>query len=238
MKYIINILFFITSCAVDNKYEQEELKLRFINGQCDQGYLVSPYQLEANFKAFYYGPKLSHIDVNLIESYGQREMLNHFDSVMNIKDPNLAFLVGRYPIIAQKDYVNIFIDTSQEIGTNYLANESMSIFGKRETCIMHYPVIIENRYPSFFQIGYGDEIGFIFEAINTSGNWAAISHPPIIYCGTGLQAVSLSSKEIVISALPITEGSFKTMGRLKLGNAFSNEISVAIDTSTFDFQLK
>jgi hypothetical protein len=238
VKYLIVILFGLVSCVASSDSDQEILNLRFTNGQCNQGYLNSRYQLEGNFRVFYYGPKLQQIDVDLTKSYDQNEMVNHFDSVMQIKDPNLAFLADRYPIIAESEYVNIMIDTINEIGTNYLVNESGRAFGKQDTCIMHYPVIIENKYSSFFQIGYGDELSLIFEALNHYGKWAPISHPPVLFCGTGIKYVSLCPKEIVISALPITKGKYRTKGRLKLGYAISNEIVITIDTSTFDFPIE
>lgn len=236
MKLFAFLVVSLASCTLRSNTSQSEMKIRFINSQCEQIYLNTPLQLEANFKALYYGPKLNRIDVNLAESYDQLEMRAHFNSVMNIQDANLDFIVGRHPVIAQSNYVRIDIDTTQEISTQYIVNESKNGLGKREICISHYPVIIENIYPSFFKVGYGDELDLIFEAINVNGNWDAISHPPIRFCGTGLQSVSLCSKEIVISALPITQGEFKTKGRIKLGQATSNEIFIAIDSTTFNFQ--
>lgn len=176
---------------------------------------------------------MDHIIVDLSKSYSQMDMYNHFNEVMGIFDFNITHLIITHPRYPSKDDASLYIDTSQIIQTDLLVNESKTAFAKKVICTSHYPIIIENKHVSFFAIGYGDELNLTFEALDQTSQWKPISHAPMIFCGTGLMSVPLSSQEIAISALPITDGQLQTKGRVRMGKVLSNEISIRIDSTAF-----
>lgn len=251
MRYFILLLVGLVSCSKEvkqhdtaftpsNKVAEQQntgFKIEYINSECDTSYLSSPFQLEANFKALYYGPQSNNIKVDLKNHFTQWEMFSHFNDVMHINDANIVHLIGMHPLHPATDYADILIDTTIQIQTKYILNEKKKGIGKSEICVSHYPVIIKNKHVSFFCVGYGDELDFVIEAFNAEGEWSPITHPPIRFCGTGLYWVPLSANEMVISAIPITQGKFKTKGRIRLGEVTSNEINISIDPNAFNFPL-
>lgn len=237
MKTWILLLVGLCSCNKEVKPPDVQSIIEYINPGCDPFYISSQHRLEANYRALYYGPRSNHIKVDLKDHFTQVEMFSHFNDVMNINDANIVQLIGQHPLYPAKDYASIFIDTTKVIQTNILLNEIKQGIGKREICASHYIVTIENNHRSFFCVGYGDKLELAIEAKNANDEWKLITHPPIRFCGTGLLWVPLSANEIVISAIPITQGNFNTKGRIKLGDVYSNEINIAIDTNTFNFPL-
>jgi len=236
-KNLIFLLVGLCSCGKETKPQDADFIIEYVNTGCDPFYISPTYQLEANFRALYYGPRSNHIKVDLQDYYTQLEMFSHFNEVMNINDAAIAQLIGEHPLHPEKDYASIFIDTTMVVQTYILLNEKKQSIGLNMVCASHYIVHIENNHRSFFCVGYGAELEFAIEAKNSNGEWKPITHPPIRFCGTGLLWVPLSANEIVISAIPITTGDYKTKGRIKLGDALSNEINIAIDSSMFNFPL-
>ena len=227
----------LCGCGKDVKPHDAHRIIEYVKPGCVPFYISPHSQLEANFRSLYYGPRSNHIKVDLQHHYTQLEMFSHFNEVMNINDAAIVQLIGEHPLHPAKDYASIFIDTTMVVQTNILLNEKKQGIGKSEICASHYIVHIENKHRSFFCVGYGDELEFAIEAKNPKGEWKPITHPPIRFCGTGLLWVPLSANEIVISAIPITYGNFNTKGRIKLGDVYSNEINISIDTNTFNFPL-
>jgi len=237
VKSWIFLLVGLCSCGKEIEPHDPYLIIEYVNPGCEPFYISPQAQLEANFRALYYGPRSKHIKVDLKNYFTQLEMYSHFNDVMNIKDANIVELIGQHPLHPTKDYASIFIDTTMVVQTNILLNEKKHGIGKRVICASHYIVRIENNHRSFFCVGYGDELEFAIEAKNSKGEWKPITHPPIRFCGTGLLWVPLSANEIVLSAIPIIQGNFKTKGRIKFGEVYSNEINISIDTNTFYFPI-
>lgn len=101
-----------------------------------------------------------------------------------------------------------------------------------------YPVFIVNLTNDTLNIGYGDHLPIIMEAMDNNGRWRPIEEPYIYFCGTGLNDIILPPKEIIVTAAPIDSGEIKTKIRLRFNKILSNEFSGTINPGQFESEEK
>lgn len=129
--------------------------------------------------------------------------------------------------------LEMFIDTSiYTINRDVIWSEDYE--NLNDKIIKSFPILIKNRSNYNGMIGYGKHIPMILEAKDSLQNWRPIEEPFQYMCGTGLNYIMLPANEIIIAAVPIFRGRYKTELRLKLGNNYSNTIGGSINISQFE----
>ena len=99
-----------------------------------------------------------------------------------------------------------------------------------------YPVFLKNETNDTLQIGSGNYIYMIVEAVDSFGVWRPIQRPYVYFCGTGLNSIIIFPNEYMITACDIFNGDYSTKLRLKLkrnNNLLSNEFYGKIYYSQF-----
>lgn len=99
-----------------------------------------------------------------------------------------------------------------------------------------YPVFIENKSKDTLEIGYGEYIPLVIEALDRNSNWEPIQRTYVYMCGTGMPYYYLPSDEILITSCKLFDGDFKTKLRLVYGwetKIYSNEFYSFINESQF-----
>lgn len=186
---------------------------------------TSSYLKEAEFHPLYIGEKLDTIQLD----YDPREI----KYVIHER--------GRYKYPDSLDLL-IVVSTSNFIGSveDYMDWETADSLGTINPVFyslkyLSYPVFIENNSDDTLEIGYGEYIPLIIEAMDSSGNWRAIQKPYTYFCGTGMPFYYLPPSEILITSCKLFEGEYKTKLRLVFNkNYYSNEFEGSINYGQFE----
>ncbi len=97
-----------------------------------------------------------------------------------------------------------------------------------------FPVFVVNTTKDTLNIGYGDHLPIIMEAMDDKGKWRPIEERYMYMCGTGLNGIILPPNEIVVTSVPINKGEIKTKLRLRYNNILSEEFYGMINPTQFD----
>lgn len=119
----------------------------------------------------------------------------------------------------------IHVDTSQIIGSADFfptLKKENDVFINKRGHIKSYPVFIESHSKDTMEIGFGDYIPLIIEAVDSLGEWKPIQTNYIYGCGTGLFPIQLPANEILITSCKLFEGEYKTRMRLSYGFVKTN----------------
>lgn len=143
--------------------------------------------------------------------------------------------------------LRIFVDTSRIVGNarGYILPppppeledstywEQFNIRGK----IKSYPVFISNQTTDTLNVGYGEYLPIVVQAIDSSGNWKNIQSHYRYSCGTGLTHFYLPPDETLLTSCQLYQGTYTTRLRLAFGLGrinYSNEFSGTIDYQQFE----
>jgi hypothetical protein len=96
-----------------------------------------------------------------------------------------------------------------------------------------YPLLIQNVQLDSVQVGYGEHLPLIVEAMDSKGKWRPIEEQFIYSCGTGMNFLVLPPNEFVVTPIVKTKGNYKTKLRVRYGISLSNEYFGNIDTTQF-----
>lgn len=224
------ILLSITSCFNEKKKEKPivEKSITFPSLKLDKGlatylnYFVSNNQLyfnEHGFEYFYIGKMKDTIPLHLISfsgllppppppppPYNKKKDMDD-SSFYQTKIPEhiyyIDWLDNRNYVKGVEKYVQIMIDTSQEIFNNYA-------------------VYLTNIDNDTIILSSHQGIRMSIEALDSLNEWKSILAITIKTCGIGLGYIFLPPNECAITLVPIFKGSYKTKFRIKYGKNFSN----------------
>lgn len=129
--------------------------------------------------------------------------------------------------------IKIMINTSTFISDDSYSFLDHSITYGKQT-YKAFPVLIYNTRSDTINIGYGDHLPLITEALDPEGNWRAIEDHFMYDCGVGLNSIVLPPDEILLTATPIYKGVFKTKLRLRYNKVLSEEFDGAINLKQFE----
>lgn len=97
-----------------------------------------------------------------------------------------------------------------------------------------YPVYILNGDSQKLTIGWGDKIPISKQAKDSLGDWRTIETAFSHFCGTGLKALNLAPKELIVTTTVIYSGEYRTKIRLHYNGNYSNEIEQNINYNQFE----
>jgi hypothetical protein len=97
-----------------------------------------------------------------------------------------------------------------------------------------FPLYIQNLSKDTVMVGYGKWLDLILEAKDKENNWQEIQPRTAYYLNSSLAKIILSPNEIVLTAIPIYKGDYKTKLRLKIGNNYSEEFNGEINYSQIE----
>jgi hypothetical protein len=97
-----------------------------------------------------------------------------------------------------------------------------------------FPVFVVNTTKDTLNIGNGNHLPIIMEAIDANGLWKQIEERFIYNCGTGLNSIILPPNNIVVTSTPIYKGKYKTKLRLRYNKVLSREFNGTINLTQFD----
>lgn len=140
--------------------------------------------------------------------------------------------------------IQIEIDLSQEIKDDASLTFEELVLSFRDTFATNikyykaYPVIIKNQEKKPIIIGHtggGEQLSLILEAKDHTGKWRAIEEVPTYLCGFGIYPILLNPQEIIVTAVKIHQGTFKTELRLKFNhsNTYSRAFKGSIHPNQF-----
>lgn len=140
--------------------------------------------------------------------------------------------------------IQLEIDVSQEVKENAAIDFDELILFIQDTSNLikyykAYPVLIKNQEKKPIIIGHtgGEgEIPLLLEAKDQDGLWKPIEEAYTSYCGFGVHPIILKPQEIIVTAVKIYQGTFKTQLRLKYGTIYSKIIQGSINPSQFKNQ--
>lgn len=243
MKYIAFLfLIFVFGCG-PQKIEFEEvadlqnplLEIKLLDTFHNQLRLDTLSSLEsADFHPIYIGIKKDSIALNY-----------------SLSGPNYRTMdweAYRTPLTSD---LEIYVDTSRVIGSAIghfiippppppLPNAKpwkSPIYAPSRGELKSYPVIIENNASDTLNIGYGDYIALLTQALDSTGQWRPIQKHYIYMCGTGLTQYYLPPQEILLTSCKRYAGNYQTKFRLAFGfesTSYSNEFSGQMNYSQFE----
>ena len=129
----------------------------------------------------------------------------------------------------------LLIDTTKIISENSMIWEEYgNMLSSKVLILKAFPVFVVNITKDTLDIGYGDHLPIVTEALDNKGTWRPIEEPYMYACGTGLNRILLPPNEIVVTSIPINKGKFKTKLRLRYGNILSREFFGTINPTQFE----
>lgn len=151
-------------------------------------------------------------------------------------------LEGNYKHITDSTIdLSIFVDTAQiikdDINVELTLKELVEMDYKAPGYYNAYPVFIQHYSPETVKVGhtgYEEQLGLILEAVDSSGNWRAIEHPFTYMCGFGIHPIVLHPKELLLTAVLIPKGNYKTQFRLNYYGKYSNNFEGSMFYGQFE----
>jgi hypothetical protein len=142
---------------------------------------------------------------------------------------------GRFYKWPDSAAIALFVDTTRTLSHSLPLDEDDRSFKS-------YPVTIVNDHDDTINIGYGDHIPVIMEALDTNGQWKPIEEQFVYMCGTGLNRIILPPGNIVVTYAFVYKGNYRTKLRLRYvtgkPEAVSNEFYGSINRTQFKNEMR
>lgn len=171
----------------------------------------------SNYHPLYIGQRKDSIYVSYSPNLKKYFMYDDHKTSYNIPDSSgIVLLIDTTKIIS--DHSMIWEDDGSMLST-----KSFKAF----------PVFVVNTTKDTLEIGYGNHLPIIMEAMDDKGNWQPIEKPYMYMCGTGLNRIILPPNEIVVTSAPLNKGRIKTKLRLRYNGILSDEFYGTINPTQF-----
>jgi len=232
--FLIATLLLSFSCSTPNNNAKKEMIINLNNLLITQTETIKyNHQIEAYFQILYFGSKENNITIDNYNPLSQRQIEEYIMKTQKFSHYNILYYLRKTLPKPEKNDLSFNLDTTftYPIVLNRPINNP---YGARvQDTVLAYPLIIENISNSFVAATYDNFVPLSTEAKTKEGQWQSITYPVQIFCGTGIYSHPVFPNEILITSIPVFEGSMKTKIRFKIQDSLSKEFSVNLDDNIF-----
>lgn len=230
----ITIIITLVACSNSNVTNLEDIAIVIQNNRIkNYSSIKHPNQIESEFNVLYFGPKKNKIEIDNFNPLEQNQIENYITETQNFSHPNILYTLRKRLSKPIRNDLRIKIDSSNTYPIILNRSELNTYHSRSSDTITAYPIIIENVSSNFLEITHGSHVPIEIQAKDEKEAWQNITYPYQQFCGTGIYSHPIFPGEIVITSIPVFEGSYKTKSRIKIFDYYSDTFEIEIDKSIF-----
>lgn len=163
-------------------------------------------------------------DIFYIGKYSDTIYIDPFMNFSGFPKTEDSFSIEKRPLFRRKHeiYLKYHIEWPIKSKFKNWDESKFEILVDTQNLINNYiPIFIKNIEFDTVNVGYGNILPVIMEAMDSTGNWRPIQERFFYMCGNGVGTIILPPKEIVLTFAPIFKGDYKTELRIAIGENHS-----------------